>query len=124
MTVNSAAWVTGSVYLPHSRRIAIASSDGAISFCGIVRGSYDLMRKVYTNGKLGMPQCLCLVEAEDEEYVVCGDDNGFVSLLLSEPDDISSNRFSSHQFEILHSHRDWVTQVDAKASLRYFFLSV
>lgn len=119
MTVNSAAWVTGSVYLPQSRRIAIGSSDGAISFCGIVRGSYDLLGKVHTNGKLGTPQCLCVVEADDEEYVVCGDDNGFVSLLLSEPEENShSNQFASHQFEILHAHRDWVTQVNHEILVR------
>ena len=115
ITVHPKAWVTASVYMPLSRRIAISSSDGAISFCGMVRGSYDLLGKVYMAERLGSPQCLCLVEASDEEYVAAGDDNGCVSLLLAEPEKASrryANGYSSEEaFEMLHAHDDWVTQV-------------
>ena len=65
--------------------------------------------------RLGAPQCLCLVEAHDEEYVAAGDDNGCVSLLLAEPEKTSrrcANGFSpAEAFEMLHAHDDWVTQV-------------
>lgn len=72
------------------------------------------MGKIEIQNQLGVPQCLCQIESNDEEHVVSGDDRGIVSILLSEPE-VQRSRASTSQnapvFEILHRHDDWVTQV-------------
>lgn len=109
MTISPGAWVTGSAYLPRSRRIAIASSDGSIVLCGIVRGTYDIVRRIETRPKLGIPHCLCCIEDEAADYVISGDDCGRVAVLLTDSEE--RNRSVEDRFEILYEHRDWVTQV-------------
>ena len=84
-----------------------------------MRGTYDLLGKVDTRDGIGAPLCLCCVEADEEECVVVGDDNGNVGLLLEDLDRAPNGRRltgssaadTTHEFEILHEHSDWVTQV-------------
>jgi len=115
ITCNPTAWVSCSTYMPRSRRIVAAATDSTVSFYGIVRGVYDLMGRLPLKGVLGVPRCLCIVEAEEDDFASCGDDEGVVALLLTDSGEaVQRGHFTKckpEYVDILYRHTDWVTKV-------------